>query len=113
MKYTRFAVSVLFIAVIFGSCMGEPAAVEIVYDNRSDYVVKPLEDNAVDLNPGEIAAYRSAFINSSGSTVFQFGYSQNGEEFRFPDDRQRGPYMRIHPDETKTVVIYNGYYEIR
>jgi hypothetical protein len=100
------------VAVIFASCMGEPAVAEIVYDNKSDSVVKPLEDNAVDLYSGKKAAYRFEFINSSGSTVLGFGYIQDGKEFQYPGDIE-GPYIRIHPNETKTVEIYNGYYKIR
>jgi hypothetical protein len=117
MKHLRFAALVM-LPVVLASCMGEPAVAEIVYDNRSDFDVSYLYPETEDysrltLAPGNIAAHPYEFINSSGSTVFEFAYTQNGNEFHYPDDDSHAPYIRIHPDETKIVVIYNGCYEIR
>jgi hypothetical protein len=111
MNYLRFALLVMLSAV-FVSCPAERDGAEIVYDNRSDSVVKPLEDNAVDLNPGEKKSYSYGILHWYDSTVFEFGYIQDGKEVQYPGDIE-GPYTRIQHGETKTVVIYNDHYEIR
>jgi hypothetical protein len=53
MNYLRFVVLALVIVIVFASRMGEPAVAEIVYDNRSDFVAGPGEENAVDSYPEE------------------------------------------------------------
>jgi hypothetical protein len=117
MKHLRFAALVM-LPVVFASCPGEGNGAEIVYDNRSDFDVSYLRPDTEDysrltLAPGKTAAHPYEFINSYGSTVFEFAYTQNGNEFHYPENIE-GPYIiRIRQGETKTVVIYNGYYEIR
>jgi hypothetical protein len=117
MHYLRFTLLIM-VAVVFASCPAEPVTAEITYDNRSDFIVSEMSDDTAyrygsTLAPGKRVTFPYAFPPYADSVGFDFSYTLNGQEFRCPDPETGRPAMLIRYDESKTVVIYKEYYEIR
>jgi hypothetical protein len=107
------------VAAVFVSCPAESGFTEITYDNQSQYAVSKMfldttDDGSLILLPGEQVTFPyllpPPYIDS---LAFEFNYTLNGKEFSCPDKETGKPQMLMHLNERKTVVIYNGYYEIR